>query len=138
MIKTTIFSLLLLALSFRLTIAIPTTSSLLKIVKWNVRGIISSTLPVCALLDKTQCDIAIFSEHKLNKYSTTYFDSIHSHYFSVVKLHSDSTYNQPYPELIHGKGGVSLLFRKNLRFSVKEIKGIQTDCIVGAKIILKK
>lgn len=69
--------------------------------------------------------------------NATYFDSIHPHYFSVVKLHSDSTYNHPYPELIHGKGGVALLFRKNLRFSVKEIEGIQTDCIVGAKILLQ-
>ena len=44
---------------------------------WIVRGIISSTLPVCAMLDKSNCDVAIISELNCNKFSANYFVSIH-------------------------------------------------------------
>ena len=102
---------------------------------WNVRGIISSTLPVCAMLDKSKCDVAIISEHKLNKFSANYFDSIHSEYFSVVKIQCNSS-SEHYVHPTRGRGGVALLLKKSLRFSVKQIEGIQTDCIVGVEISL--
>ena len=72
---------------------------------WNVRGKISSVLPVCAILDKSKCDITIMSEYKLNKFLANYFDSIHSEYFSVVNIQCNSS--------TRGRGGIVLLLKKN-------------------------
>ena len=86
---------------------------------WNFRGIISSTLPVCAMLDKSNCDVAIISEHRLYKFSANYFDSIHSEYFKVVNIECNSNSEQ-YVHPTRGRGGVALLLKKKtpLRFSV--------------------
>ena len=60
---------------------------------WNVRGIISTTLPVSAMLDKSKCDVAIISGHKLDKFSANYFDSYHFEYFSVEKFNAIQAVN---------------------------------------------
>lgn len=46
-------------------------SIMVRILTWNVRGAMSSTLCLNSLLDNTHCDIAVISEHKLKKKSTT-------------------------------------------------------------------
>lgn len=45
---------------------------------WNVRGIISSTLCLSAILDKEKCDIMVITEHKLKESTKNYLDSIHN------------------------------------------------------------
>lgn len=57
----------------------------------------SSTICLSNLLDDTQCDVAIVSEHKLKDIHTAkmYLDSIHKNYLSIVKVdnNTDSTAN---------------------------------------------
>jgi exonuclease III len=80
----------------------------LNILAWNVRGIMSSTMCLANLLDQYDSDIVIVSEHKLKPNSGMYMNSIDNRYKNVSK--SDrlgSGYN-----CTHGKGGISIMYRK--------------------------
>ena len=51
------------------------TLHMFNLLTWNIRGIISSTLSDCALLDKSNGDVAVISENELNNfvYRFTYY-----------------------------------------------------------------
>ena len=102
----------------------------LSILAWNVRGIMSSTLCLVNLLNETNCDIAIISEHKFKPHSLMYMNSIDSRYTAVSKTDSLCTdYN-----CTHGKGGISIMYKTSLQFSVEEIHDTNSDRIVGVKL----
>ena len=101
------------------------------IVAWNVRGIISSTLCLSALLDREHCDIAIISEHKLKHESRMYLDSIHRDFYSIVRIDDNQLHNDG---SFSGKGGVAIMYRKSLSFSVKEISCFDFNCVVGIQL----
>ena len=54
------------------------TLHMFNLLTWNIRGIISSTLSDCALLDKSNVDVAVISENELNNFLANYSDSIPS------------------------------------------------------------
>ena len=54
------------------------TLHMFNLLTWNIRGIISSTLSDCALLDKSNGDVAVISENELNNFLANYSDSIPS------------------------------------------------------------
>lgn len=89
---------------------------------------------MCSLLENWICDIAILSEHKLSKNSVNYLNRIHSNYYSILKIDSDS---EDSPVLRHcGKGGVAILINKNLQFSTREIPCLATNNIFGIQVTL--
>uniref|UniRef100_A0A8W8LUB3 WSC domain-containing protein n=1 Tax=Magallana gigas TaxID=29159 RepID=A0A8W8LUB3_MAGGI len=72
-------------------------STMVRILTWNVRGAMSSTLCLNSLLDNTHCDIAVISGHKLKNQHNgkMYLDSIHKDYLSIVKIDENDTYTTP-------------------------------------------
>lgn len=57
----------------------------LKVLSWNVRGIMSSTLCLSNLMISSNCDVCIVSEHKLKDASLDYLNTIERGYKSVAK-----------------------------------------------------
>lgn len=80
----------------------------LKLMTWNVRGLMSSTMCLANLLRDTDCDFVILSEHKLPQmYSDMYYlDSVDNRCFSFTKCESQIS-NE-----LHGKSGVSIMIKK--------------------------
>lgn len=68
----------------------------MRVLTWNVRGAMSSTMCLSSLLDNTKCDIAVISEHKLKNQHNgkMYLDTIHNEYFSNVKVDTNDTYTE--------------------------------------------
>ena len=100
----------------------------LSILCWNVRGIMSSTVSLCELLNVTDCDIAVLCEHKLKDQTINFLNSIDNKYTNVHKVSEDcGTYH-------YGKAGVAIMFKKNLSFNVTEVEGITSDRIVGLEL----
>lgn len=112
-------------------------SHTMRIMSWNVRGAMSSTICLSNLLDDTQCDVAIVTEHKLKDIQNVkmYFDSIHKNYFSIVKVdnNTDSTANNV---CFIGKEGVAFLILKktHLMYSVKEIPCLESNRVIGVEV----
>ena len=50
---------------------------IINIVAWNVRGIMSSAVPLSHILQSNSIDISFISEHKLLPKSLSFLDSIH-------------------------------------------------------------
>lgn len=105
---------------------------------WNVRGIISSTLWLSSLLDKENCDIAILTEHKLKSETKTYLDSIHSDFYRFVKTDDSDLVQGIGTSYNTGKGGVAIMCRKSLSFSIKEMPCPESNRIIGAELSDKK
>lgn len=102
----------------------------LKILSWNVRGIMSSTVCLLKLLTITECDIAVISEHKLKPNFLPYMNSIDMSFNSVSRTDKlDSEFN-----CTHGKGGISIMYKKKLQFSVDEFLDTNSDRIVGIEL----
>lgn len=108
------------------------------IMAWNVRGIISSTLCLSSFLDRENCDIAILTEHKLKSETKTYSDSIHSDFNSFVKTDDSDLVQCIGTSYKTGKGGVVIMCRKSLSFSIKEIPCPESNQIIGAELSDKK
>lgn len=89
------------------------------ILSWNVRGIMSSTMSLSKLLDQTQCDLAVISEHKLKDNTTciNYLNSVHEDYLSFVKV--DTDVKLPTYQHFVGKGGVGIMFKRSLQYSIR-------------------
>ena len=102
----------------------------INILAWNVRGVISSGNCLSSLLDNCKCDIAIISEHKLTFQSYPFLESMHSKYSPVPQIINSlsSLSENTKPPL------VCLLIKKDLMFSVSEIKGIDNDRIIGVEL----
>ncbi|CAC5385645.1 unnamed protein product [Mytilus coruscus] len=102
----------------------------LNILSWNVRGIMSSTLCLANLLESTNCDIAIISEHKLKPNLLPYMNSIDMRYRSISKTDKLNDLCN----CTHGKGGISILYKASLQFSIEEITETNSDRIVGIEL----
>lgn len=61
-----------------------------------------------------------------------YLDSIHKDYLSIVKIDENDTYTTPNVYFI-GKGGVAILIRKSLVYTMKEIK-IDSKRVIGVEV----
>lgn len=79
----------------------------LKLMTWNVRGLMSSTMCLANLLRDTDCDFVILSEHKLPQMYSNYLDSVDNKYFSFTKCESQIS-NE-----LHGKSGVSIMIKSH-------------------------
>ncbi|CAG2242588.1 unnamed protein product [Mytilus edulis] len=104
--------------------------SSLKLLAWNVRGIMSSTVCLSNLLRSTDCDVCIISEHKLKTRSLNYLSSIEQGYNCVCKADSLPNFYNAY----HGKGGIAILYKSTLQFSINEIHDTNSERIVGLEI----
>ena len=103
---------------------------LCNILTWNIRGAMSSAGSLSLLLNKHDIDIACISEHKLKPNCVHFLDTLHSSYKSYTIC-----------ENIHlnakcGKGGVCILYKKQLSFSITELTGIESSRIAGVKLTI--
>lgn len=105
--------------------------SSLSILSWNVRGIMSSTISLCELLNLTNCDVAVICEHKLKCQTIQYLDTIDNNYLNVHRVSDDCGVNH------YGKSGVAILYKRQLSFCIKEVDGIISDRIVGIELKTK-
>lgn len=120
-------------ISYRNTFAMSTN---LNIVSWNVRGIMSSSVCLSNLLEYSNCDIAILSEHKLKHSNANYLDTIHPNYSSFVHLDSETsnaTRVSSYPRFL-GKGGISIMFKKDIEMSISEIPDIDSSRLIAVEL----
>ncbi|CAG2249402.1 unnamed protein product [Mytilus edulis] len=90
----------------------------------------SSTLCLANLLESTNCDIAIISEHKLKPNLLPYMNSIDMRYKSISKTDKLNDLCN----CTHGKGGISILYKASLQFSIEEITETNSDRIVGVEL----
>ncbi|XP_062576621.1 uncharacterized protein LOC134238510 [Saccostrea cucullata] len=109
-------------------------SNSINILTWNVRGVISSSLCLSELLVKSKCDIAIITEHKLKSSCDNYLDSICSDYCSLTRIEKST--NETLSDICRflGKGGVSIMYKKGIQFSVVEITDISSTRIIGVEL----
>lgn len=110
----------------------------LNILSWNVRGIMSSSICLSDMLSHVKCDIAIVSEHKLKPNNISFMDSIHPNYLSFVRTeHTCSSEKNRFCTQFSrylGKGGVGILYKKELKLSICELTDIDSSRIIGLKI----
>lgn len=99
---------------------------------WNVRGAISSTMCLSAFLDKEKCDIVIITEHKLKESTKNFLETIHKDYACIVKLDDQCTMQSNLP--FTGRGGVAIMYRKSLMYSVKEVTCYNTNRITAIQL----
>ncbi|CAG2214780.1 unnamed protein product [Mytilus edulis] len=90
----------------------------------------SSTLCLANLLESTNCDLAIISEHKLKPNLLSYMNSIDMRYKSISKTDKLNDLCN----CTHGKGGISILYKASLQFSIEEITETNSDRIVGVEL----
>ncbi|WAR13478.1 LOW QUALITY PROTEIN: hypothetical protein MAR_027658 [Mya arenaria] len=102
----------------------------LRVCTWNVRGVMSSAASLSNLLLTYQIDIAFITE-QLFDHSKYFFDTIQNDYRNITICDQNfHTYNN----LCCGKGGVSIMYKSNLDFSVKHINESINDIIFGMEI----
>lgn len=65
----------------------------LKLMTWNVRGLMSSTMCLANLLRDTDCDFVILSEHKLPQMYSNYLDSVDNRNFLSQSVNLKSVMN---------------------------------------------
>ncbi|VDI17291.1 Hypothetical predicted protein [Mytilus galloprovincialis] len=104
--------------------------SSIKLVAWNVRGIMSSTICLSKFLKDTDCDICVISEHKLKERSLHYLSTIERGYNCISKADALPIGYNAY----HGKGGIAILYKTSLQFSVNEISDINSSRIAGIEL----
>ena len=78
-------------------------------------------------------DICAISEHKLFNNNMFFIDSINRDYDSFSR--SDDSLN-PYDSHRRGKGGVSLLWKRNLQHHATKLNNISNDRIVGIEVFV--
>ncbi|CAC5396961.1 unnamed protein product [Mytilus coruscus] len=104
--------------------------SSIKLVAWNVRGIMSSTICLSKLLKDSDCDICVISEHKLKERSLDYLSTIKKRYNCISKADALPRGYNAY----HGKGGIAILYKTSLQFSVNELCDINSSRIAGIEL----
>ena len=102
----------------------------LNIVTWNVRGSMSSAVPLSHILDKHSVDIALICEHKLLPQSISFLESIHPEYSYIATC--DASIN-PYKNVKCGKAGTAILYKKKLCQIVSRLD-IQNERISGIEV----
>ena len=106
----------------------------LNIITWNVRGIMSSAASLSQTLDILDIDIALLTEHKLLPHMSYFMDSIHLNYDNHTQC--DSSFDV-YGSVRCGKAGVSIMYKKKLKFAIGILDEIQDEKICGIEITLK-
>lgn len=107
-------------------------SNTLSILSWNVRCIMSSSICLSSMLDRVKCDIAIISEHKLKQNNASYLDSIHPDYKSYTR--SESTNTSTHCSRFLGKGGIAVMYKKELELSICELTYFDSSRFIGLEI----
>ena len=113
---------------------VPCNQHKLNVITWNVRGIMSSAASLSQTLDVLNIDIALITEHKLLPYMSYFMDSIHLNYYNHTLC--DSSFDV-YGSIRCGKAGVAILYKKNLKFSLRILDEIQDEKITGIELTLK-
>lgn len=108
------------------------------IMAWNVCGIISSALCLPSLLDKKKLTLQYLLNINSKTETKTYLDSIHSDFYSFVKTDDSDLVQGIGTSYNTGKGGVVIMCRKFLSFSIKEIPCPESNRIIGAELSDKK
>lgn len=85
----------------------------LKVLAFNVRGIMSSTICLSDLLKYNQCDVCVISEHKFKAESLQFLCSIEKDFQCISKADELPSQYRAY----HGKEGVAILYRSSLQFT---------------------
>ena len=106
--------------------------SLINIMCWNCRGVMSGTPYLVNCLNEYNIDVCGISEHHLRSYNSNFLNTIDHNYTSITKcaLERDPTLYR-----ITNKGGVALLVKKNLIHCISEID-IDSDRLVGIEMVL--
>ncbi|MES9885046.1 MAG: endonuclease/exonuclease/phosphatase family protein, partial [Sedimenticola sp.] len=102
-----------------------------RLATWNVRGIMSSAASLGYLLEHKDIDIAFITEHKLFEHSKTFMSSIDTNYKDIT--YCDNNYDM-YSNVKCGKGGVSILYKTALEFSIRSMDEISDERIAGIEI----
>ncbi|CAC5381921.1 unnamed protein product [Mytilus coruscus] len=90
----------------------------------------SSTICLSKLLKVSDCDICVISEHKLKERSLHYLSTIEKRYNCISKADALPRGYNAY----HGKGGIAILYKTSLQFSVNEICDINSSRIAGIEL----
>ena len=91
----------------------------LKVLSWNVRGIMSSALCLSNILDYSRPDVSIICEHKLSNYNVSFLNTIHMDYTSYPCSGINGINNT-----------VSFLVKKDLIHSVNFIEEYSNDRVI--------
>ena len=102
----------------------------LNIITRNVRGIMSSAVPLSHILNKHSVDIALICEHKLLPRSISFLESIHPKYCSYATCCNSTNL---YENIKCGKAGTAILYKKNMSDSVSRLD-IQNERITGIEV----
>lgn len=103
----------------------------IRIVTWNVRGIMSSAASLSNLLDEENIDFAFITEHKLFDHSKYFLRSLNTKYDEITACNQDFNIHGT---LRCGKGGVSIIYKKSLEFSVRNMNEVADERIIGVEI----
>lgn len=104
----------------------------ISLMTWNVRGAISSTMCLSDFLDKEKVDVVIITEYKLKESTKNFLETIHNDYACIVKLDDQCTMQSNLP--FTGRGGVAIMYRKSIMYSVKEVTCYNTNRITALQL----
>lgn len=109
------------------------------ILVWNVCGIMLLFFSLLNVLDIVNCDIVIICEYKFKLISVNYLDIINLKYLSFVYIDLEYSCNNidKFYFFFVGKGGVGIMYRKDLLYIVLEIFDIIFFCIIGIEVKCK-
>ena len=83
--------------------------SIINIMCWNCRGVMSGTPYLVKCLNKYDIDVCGMSEHHLREYNSKFLNTIDPNYMAFTTC---ATERDPSVYRIINKGGVSLLIKK--------------------------
>ncbi|CAH1778106.1 unnamed protein product [Owenia fusiformis] len=98
----------------------------LNLLSWNVDGVMQSALALDNVSSNYDIDICAISEHKLFNDNLYFVDSINNQYESFSR--SDASLD-PFNSFRRGKGGVSLVWKRNLNAQITRLTSIECDRI---------
>ena len=93
-----------------------TTLNELRLVTWNVRGVMSSAATLSKLLDQ---------------HSKYFMNTVNSMYSNITVCDSNT---EVYGKLRCGKGGVSIMCKNTLEFAIRELAEVTDDRIAGVEL----
>ena len=94
----------------------------LKIMCWNVRGVMSSALCLSNILNFYKPDIMVICEHRLSSQNLAFLNTLHSEYTAFPFIDMDTT------------NTVSVFVKQQLMFSVSLLEECCNDRIVFVEL----
>ncbi|MES9883122.1 MAG: reverse transcriptase family protein [Sedimenticola sp.] len=91
----------------------------------------SSAASLSRTLDCNNIDIAFITEHKLFEHSKNFMDSVHSSYRNITMC--DQKFDM-YGSIHCGKGGVSIMYKTSLDFSIRKLDEVSNERMLGVEI----